>query len=281
MKTYEAAFLRGSYRQGVGNGLFITTAFQYQDRQPLENKTNYTWRDKPGIEYTPNYPTELLTRNIQRHQSLTGLLGISWQPGTKYVELPDRKISIGSKMPLFDLLYTQTLGSLLGNDADFSKWKFTMTDNLNLHLLGDLSYKLGIGGFLNNRNVEVPDYMHFNGNLSSFATEYRNSFQLLPIYDFSNTSKFYSLAHIEHNFNGFLTNKIPVIKKLNLYLMAGVNGLYINSNKYYYEYFVGFDNIFKQFRVDFVQSFQNGKPWQTGFKLGLSRKGNRGNDDWP
>ncbi len=281
MKTYEAAFLRGSYRQGVGNGLFITTAFQYQDRQPLDNKTTYTWRDKPGIEYTPNYPTELLTRNIQRHQSLTGLLGISWQPGTKYIELPDRKISIGSKMPLFDLLYTQTLGTLFGNDADFSKWKFTITDNLNLHLQGELSYKLGVGGFLNNTNVEVPDYMHFNGNLSSFATEYRNSFQLLPIYDYSNTSKFYSLAHIEHNFNGFLTNKIPGIKKLNLYLVAGVNGLYINSNKYYYEYFVGFDNILKQFRIDFVQSFQNGKPWQTGFKLGLSRKGNRGNDDWP
>ncbi len=281
MKTYEAAFLRASYRQGVGNGLFITTAFQYQDRQPLDNKTNFTWRDKPDIEYTPNYPTELLTSNIQRHQSLTGLLGVSWQPGTRYIELPDRKISIGSKMPLFDLLYTQTLGTLLGNDADFSKWKFTMTDNLNFRLQGELSYKLGIGGFLSNSNVEVPDYMHFNGNLSSFATEYRNSFQLLPIYDFSNTSKFYSLAHIEHNFNGFLTNKIPGIKKLNLYLVAGVNGLYINSNKYYYEYFVGFDNILKQFRVDFVQSFQNGKPWQTGFKLGLSRKGNRGNDEWP
>ena len=281
MKTYEAAFLRGRYKQGLGNGLFITTAFQYQDRQPLENKTNYTWQDKPNRDYTPNYPTELLTRNIQRHQSLTGLLGISWQPGTKYIELPDRKISIGSKMPLFDLLYTQTLGTLLGNDADFSKWKFTMADNLNFRLQGKLQYKLGVGGFLNNRNAEAPDYMHFNGNLSSFATEYGNSFQLLPIYDYSNTSKFYSLAHIEHNFNGFLTNKIPGIKKLNLYLVAGVNGLYINSSKYYYEYFVGFDNILKQFRVDFVQSFQNGKPWQTGFKVGLSRKGNRGNDDWP
>ena len=281
IKSYEAVFLRGSYRQAVGNGLFITTAFQYQDRQPLENRTDYTWRDKPGREYTPNYPFELISRNIQRHQSLTGLLGISWQPGTKYIELPDRKISIGSKMPLFDLLYTQTMGKLFGNDAEFSKWKFTITDNLNFRLQGKLSYKLGVGGFINNKKVEVPDYVHFNGNLSSFATEYGNSFQLLPIYNYSNINKFYSLAHIEHNFNGFITNKIPGIKKLNIYLVAGVNGFYINSNKYYYEYFVGFDNILKQFRIDFVQSFQNGKPWQTGFKVGLSRKGNRGNDEWP
>ncbi len=281
MKFYEAAFLRGSYRQALGNGLFITTAFQYQDRQPLENKTDYTWRDKPGREYTPNYPLELISRNILRHQSLTGMLGFSWQPGTKYIELPDRKISVGSKMPLFDFLYTKTMGKLLGNDAEFSKWKFSIVDNLNFRLLGKLSYKVGVGGFFSNKKVEIPDYLHFNGNLSSFATEYVNSFQLLPIYDYSNTAKSYSLAHIEHNFNGFLTNKIPGIKKLNLYLVAGLNGLYINSNKYYYEYFVGFDNILKQFRIDFVQSFQNGKPWQTGFKVGLSRKGNRGNDEWP
>ncbi len=281
MKTFEAAFVRGSYKQGIGNGLTVTTAFQFQDRQPLENKTDYTWRDKEGREYKPNYPVELLSQNINRHQSFTGLLGISWQPGTKYVELPDRKINIGSKMPVFDLQYIQTLGKLFGNDADFSKWKFTVKDNLDLRLLGKFNYKLGIGGFFNATNVEVPDYMHFNGNLSSFATEYGNSFQLLPMYDYSNTAKSYSLAHLEHNFNGFLTNKIPGIKKLNLYLVAAANGLYINSNKYYYEYSVGFDNIFKQFRVDFVQSFQNGKPWQTGFKIGLSRQGNRGNDDWP
>ena len=281
MKFYEAVFLRGSYRQAVGNGLFITTAFQYQDRQPLENRTDYTWRDKPGREYTPNYPINLISRNIKRHQSLTGMIGISWQPGTKYVELPDRKISIGSKMPIFDFLYTKTMGKLLGNDAEFSKWKFSIVDNLNFRLLGKLNYKIGVGGFMNNRTVEVPDYMHLNGNLSSFATEYVNSFQLLPIYDYSNIDKFYALAHIEHNFNGLLTNKIPGIKKLNIYLVAGVNGFYINSNNYYYEYFFGVDNILKQFRIDFVQSFQNGKPWQTGFKLGLSRKGNRGNDEWP
>ena len=281
MKFYEAVFLRGSYRQAVGNGLFITTAFQYQDRQPLENRTDYTWRDKPGREYTPNFPINLISRNIKRHQSLTGMIGISWQPGTKYVELPDRKISIGSKMPIFDFLYTKTMGKLLGNDAEFSKWKFSIVDNLNFRLLGKLNYKIGVGGFMDNRTVEVPDYMHLNGNLSSFATEYVNSFQLLPIYDYSNIDKFYALAHIEHNFNGLLTNKIPGIKKLNIYLVAGVNGFYINSNNYYYEYFFGVDNILKQFRIDFVQSFQNGKPWQTGFKLGLSRKGNRGNDEWP
>ncbi len=63
--------------------------------------------------------------------------------------------------------------------------------------------------------------------------------------------------------------------------MAGGNGFYINSNKYYYEYFAGFDNIFKQFRIDFVQSYLNGKPWQSGFELASAEVAGRRGDDWP
>jgi len=144
-----------------------------------------------------------------------------------------------------------------------------------------LNYRIGVGGFLSNKKVELPDYNHFNGNISTLATEYLNSFQLLPIYQFSNTAKFYSLAHIEYNLKGFITNKIPGFRKLNLYLVTGGNGFYINNSRDYYEVFVGLDNIFKQLRVDFVQSYLNGRRWQNGFRIGLTRLGGRRGDDWP
>lgn len=281
IKFYEAIYVRGSYRQSITDGFTLITGFQYQDRMPVDNSTDYTWRDKPGRTYTPNYPNELVGENIKRHIVTTALIGLNWQPGTKYMEFPDRKISLGSKYPLFSITYTQSIKALSGNEADFSKWKFTVTDAINLKLFGKLRYKAGAGGFLKRNNISIPDYNHFNGNLSTFATEYVNSFQLLPIYQFSNISKFYSLAHIEYNLNGFLTNKIPVIRKLNIYLVTGTNAFYINSNNYYYEYFVGVDNIFKQFRVDFVQSFQNGRAWQNGFKISLSRQTKQRGNDWP
>jgi hypothetical protein len=209
-------------------------------------------------------------------------VGITWQPGARYIELPERKINIGSKYPVFSLQYTQAFKNVFGSDERFSKWKLGITDDINFKLQGKFRYRLGIGGFIDTgSNVQVPDYNHFNGNISTFATEYLNSFQLLPIYQFSNISKFYALAHIEHNFKGFLTNKIPGIKKLNLYLVAGANGFYINSKKNYYEIFAGFDNIFKQVRVDFVQSYLNGKPWQSGFRIGFSKGAGRKGDDWP
>jgi hypothetical protein len=67
---------------------------------------------------------------------------------------------------------------------------------------------------------------------------------------------------------------------LNIYLVSGVNAFYINNNKYYYEWFVGIDNIFKRLRVDFVQSYLNGKKWTNGIRIGFSRSVTR-KDDWP
>lgn len=281
LRLYEAWYLRGSFIKGIGHGFSWTAAFQYQDRMPLDNRTDYTWRDKKNKTYTPNYPFEIVNQNIQRHQAFITLFGINWQPGTRYIELPDQKINIGSKYPVFALQYIKSIDRFLGSDEDFSRWKLTIRDDLNFKMIGRFSYRIGFGGFIDHKKVQVPDYQHFNGNQSTFATEYLNSFQLLPIYKFSNLSDFYSLAHIEHNFNGFLTNKIPGIRKLNLYLVTGANGFYISNNNYYYEVFVGLANIFKRGRIDFVQSFYNGKLSDSGFRIGLGGLSRRRGDDWP
>ena len=280
IKSYEASYLRGSFSKGIGDGFSWIMAFQFQDRRPLENTTDYTWRNKADKSYTPNYPNEITSQNIIRHQVFYTLFGVNWQPGAKYVELPDRKINIGSRHPVFSLQYIRNYSRFFGSDADFSKWKFSVLDNINFKLAGTLRYRLAMGGFLDNEKVFLPDYIHFNGNISRFATEYLNSFQFLPIYQFSNTRKFYALAHLEHNFKGLLTNKIPLIRKLNLYLVTGGSGFYYRDANYF-ELFAGADNILKQFRIDFVQSFLNGKPWQNGFRIGLSRIGGQRGDDWP
>jgi hypothetical protein len=280
IKSYEATYFRASYRQGVGEGFSAVLGVQYQNRKPLDNVTDYTWSDHKNRFYTPNYPWEIMPANIEPHQVFTVLAGISFQPGTRYVELPGRKMNIGSKYPVFSLQYIQAFKAF-GSESQFSKWKFTVTDGLNFKLAGRFRYRVSMGGFLDTTHVEVPDYNHFNGNLSKLATEYLNSFQLLPIYRFSNTSNFYALAHIEHNFNGLLTNKIPGIRNLNLYLVVAANGFYLNKNKNYYEWSVGIDNIFKQIRIDYVQSYFMGRPIHSAIRIGLRTGGDRGGDDWP
>src|SRR5688500_18152147 len=277
LKLYEAWFGQGSYTQGIGEGFTWSVGFQYQDRSPLENITDYTWRDRKDKVFTPNYPTELMPGNITRHQAFSINFGITWQPGARYWELPDQKINIGSRWPVMSLVYIHGLKDVFGSDIDYSKWRFTLSDLFNLRLAGVFNYRLGVGGFIKNDSVAVPDYQHFNGNISKFAAPYLNSFQILPIYQYSNTNKFYTLAHFEHHFNGFLTNKIPLFRKLNWYLVGGVNTFYINKNNRYFEVMGGLENIFKIIRIDYVRSTFAGTSPMSNFRIGL--KGRIGKSD--
>lgn len=270
MKIYEAWFGRVSYSRSLDEGFNIFANLQYQDRMPLDNTTDYTWNDKKDIEYTPNYPTELTNSNIQRHQAFIGTVGVSWQPGNKYIEMPERKFSIGSKYPHFSLAYTKGFHNILGSDIKYDKWQFHVNDNINLKLMGVFNYAFGLGGFLNRDSVAIPDYTHFNGNQIIVASPYLNSFQLAPYYKYSNTESFYATFHAEYHLNGFLTNKIPGFRTLNWHLVGGTNAFYVNKKSNYFEAFVGLENIFKILRFDFVWGFEHGRRPDTGFRIGLS-----------
>ena len=280
LKLYEAYYLNTSFTKGIGSGLTWTAGLQYQDRMPLDNTTDYTLKKKTArnyIPFTPNYPYEIVNQNITRHQAFSVNLGISWQPGAKYIELPDQKINIGSKLPTMSLVYTQGISGVFGSDVDYGKWRFTLTDLIRFKLAGIFNYRIGMGGFLSAKKVGVIDYMHFNGNIAHFATAYLNSFQLLPIYEYSNTSKFYVLGHIEQHFNGFLTNKIPGLRKLNWYLVGGANAFHVNKSDYM-EVFAGFENIFKVLRIDYIFSFRDGQGGKSNFRIGFTKRLERSDD---
>lgn len=277
MKLYEAWFGRLGIVRGIGEGATISGSISFQDRMPLENTSNYVIKDSKEKAFTPNYP-EIMTANFKRHQALAISVGLQWRPGGRYIEYPDRKISIGSKYPTFNLVYTQGIRSVFGSDIEYSKWYFGVNDNLNVKLWGSIRYRFGAGGFLNRNKVEVPDFTHFNGNQLLLASDYMNSFQLLPYYKYSNIERVYARGHLEHHYNGLLTNKIPLFRRLSWHLVTGVNAFYLNSDQYYVEPFVGLENIAKIFRVDFLWGMEKGKPSATGIRIGI-RGINRGDND--
>ena len=269
MKIYENYFAQLSSTTRLDNGLRVNILGLYEDRLPIANTTDYSIVTINGRAFTPNYPVEQLSAPFPRHQAFLTRLGFQYQPGQRFIEFPDRKISIGSKYPTLELQYEKGWRGILGSDVDFDKWRFSIWDDVNLKLRGVLHYRLSVGGFLNTRMVYIQDYQHFNGNQTIFASEYLNSFQLAPYYANSTTASFYATAHLEHHFNGFLTNKIPVFRRWNWNLVGGANAFYVGSDNNYVEAFGGLENIFKLFRADLVGSWLNGHYWQTGVRLGL------------
>ena len=270
IKTYQSSFIRAGFNSGIGSGVSFSASVQYASRTPLENTTDFTFKDRVNKSYTPNYPTEIVSANITPHQVFIITTGLRWQPGARYIELPQRTINIGGKSPVFSLQLTKSIRGVAGSDGAFAKWRLDVTDQVNLKLKGLFRYRIGLGGFINDRQVQLPDFTHFNGNNWQFGTSDLNSFQLLSMYQLSNTDPLYWLAHAEYNLKGFITNKIPGIKKLNLYLLTGLNTCYVNYDRRYFEWFVGVDNLLKIFRVDYIFSYQPGRPMQSAIRLGVT-----------
>jgi hypothetical protein len=248
LKIYEAGFGRLGFSKSVGDGLTLSSSFSYENRISLNNTTTYKWKDDPDREYSPNI-------TMPNNTASTLSFNVNWQPGSKYIEFADRKVSIGSKYPTLNFGITNGIKGLLNSDADFAKWRMSVNDDLNLKLAGQFNYRVTAGGFLNKNAVFFPDFNHYFGNQGVAAAPYLRSFQLMPYYTHSNKENFYSTAHVEYHLNGFLTNKIPLFNKLNIFIVTGSNFLYLPTYDNYFEAFVGLENILKVGRIDFVKSF--------------------------
>ena len=265
MKTYEAGFFKLNYARNFGQGVNMNFDIQYQDRAPLENMVN----ELRGHVFTPNFPTDIMTKNIDPHQSLITSLSFTWRPGTKYLELPNRLIGLRSKYPTLNLMYTQGVDGVLGSDVDFAKWKFTVSHNMNLQLLGKLNARFIIGGFLNDKKLAAPDFQNYLGNQITISQNYMTGFLMLPYYQFSNHASLYTESHVEYHLNGFISNKIPLFNKLNWFFVVGANTLNIKGKSNYYESFFSIENIFKIARIDFVNSYLQNSPHSSGIKFSL------------
>lgn len=269
-KLYEAWMGQANYSKGLGNGFTVSGGLQYQDRMPLENTTDYSIRNLKDRDYSPNFPEDISSENLRRHQALIVNVGLSWRPGARYIELPNRTIDIGSKYPTLRLNLIKGVKGLLGSDINYAKWRFSISDDLNLRLGGSFRYNFIAGGFLQKDSVAIPDLQHLNGNQVLIRSPYLSSFQLLPYYKYSNKAKFFTEAHVEHHFNGLLTNKIPLFRKLNWHLVGGANAFYVKRNSNYVEVFAGLENILRVIRFDVIWGLEYGRPATTGVRIGIA-----------
>ena len=271
MKIYEKYYGLISFQKKYESGFRFSIKTFYEDRMPIFNTTNYTFYKKESVNITENYPVDRMAiTDLIRHQAFVANIELSFKPGQRYIQLPHSKIAMGSNYPTFTLNYTKGIKNIFKSDVDYDKWNLDISDDKNLKLAGTLKYKFSTGGFLNSSKLFIQDYKHFNSNSIRATSAYVDGFQLMSSYLNSNFAKFYFEGHLEHHFNGLFTNKIPRFNKLNWYLVAGTNSYFINNSNNYAELFIGLENIFKLFRVDFVSGYQNGKYTRSSLVLGAS-----------
>lgn len=265
MKLYEKNFVSANFRREIVNGLNMNFNLDYSERKPLWNTSDQSFTKK-DIEYTSNNPLlpyDLITPAFEKHNLIKTNVGAVIKFGQHYWTRPDGKFNIGNDdYPTISLGFEKTFS------ATDKKYEYTLLtariqQDFTLGNKGNLKVNLKGGEFFNAENIAFVDYKHFNGNQTHIGggNDYTNQFNNLPYYSASTNTKYFE-THLEHNDQGFIMNKIPLLNKLQSQLVLGVHNLAIPNRYPYQEFTIGLDNLgygkVRIFRFDYIRSYQNG-----------------------
>ncbi len=174
----------------------------------------------------------------------------------------ERSVSNEGRYPTFFFSYTKGIKGVFNSDFDYHKLQFYYEQPIQLGLFGKLRSIFEIGKTFNPVPLQLLNIVP--GNQTFFTS--KKLFDLLDYYEF--IADEYVSLHLEHNFNGKIFAKIPLIRDLQWREIIGIRGvvggisqenrdinasdiIYVAPENIYWEYHFGIGNIFKLLRVDF------------------------------
>ncbi len=178
-----------------------------------------------------------------------------------FLEGEFERISLGTKYPILEFQVGFGFKDLLDGDYTYQKMEIAISDGIKLGVYGNTRYRLTAGKYFG--TLPYPLLEIHNGNESYFYD--RMAFNLMNFFEF--VSDQYATFMIEHHFDGYFLNKMPLFRKLKwreVLTYRAVTGsledknkaeMVLPSNIYeltapYMEVAAGIENIFKVLRVD-------------------------------
>lgn len=266
MKLYDKSFLQLSYSEEIANGFRLYGNMSYERRKALFNTSDQVFFDKNDKVYTSNNPLDPEAFGVapfDTHNIVKLNVAAQFNFGQNYLSYPRTKVNLtNDKYPTLTIGYEQGLGATNSN-YNFQQIKARLYQSFDISNKGRFSYNMRGGKLFNAENIAFMDFQHFNGNQTRLSTNgsYTDVFNNLEYYRLSTNNSYFE-SHIEHNFNGYLLNKIPLINKLGFSTVIGIHNLSTSDHKPYQEFSVGLDKIgwgkFRFLRVDYVRSYQGG-----------------------
>ena len=270
LKIYEKLYVNLKHEFEITNGFYLSGLLEWSQRNPLVNTSDYSFNDRAEKEFTPNAPEneDLGDTSFEKHQAFIIEAELKWQPGQEYIRRPYRKFITSTRYPAITLRFKAAVDGLFGSDLDYQRVSADISHDFKAGLLGTGLLKFGLGGFIGKDSLSFIDFQHFNGNRTIFGHFRVGNYQLLDYYRYSTRNVFYK-GHYEHHFNGFILNKVPLIRKTKVQAVAAINYLHTEEGKSYWELGVGIEHILKILRVDYFNSWRSGLHQRSGIRIGV------------
>jgi hypothetical protein len=245
---------------------------------------NREWRIWFDAEPLPGLQTRLVFQRIQstplftlgdeqnvttsffRIPAITSEMRVEgrWHPGESFIQFGNERISLGNiRTPTISFVYTKAFKGILGSSISYQKLWINVRYRINLGILGFSEPALTMAKIFGSVPYSILE-IH-RGNETPFYSS--GVFNTMQFFEFV-SDQFVTLS-LNHNFQGILLNRLPLIKKLRWRELITFNAVYGNlskGNKIYQETSefttlsqrpfmeagFGIDNILKFIRLDFL-----------------------------
>ncbi len=203
-------FLKQKYRfsaiKQLGKGLNTEVSLKHEDLQPLFDFSYFTSENRNELASNYSVSEASISTKYGRDEIL--------------VVNDNERISLGPvRRPIYTLKYT--FGSdQAGGDFSYHKLQFSIQKRQKMGFLGVSRFDLGAGYLFGN----VPYTLLFNpiGNETFVYANF--AYNQMNFFEFSSDQ--YLEFKWRHSFEGFIMNRIPVMRKLKWRLIASANVLY-------------------------------------------------------
>ncbi|TYC12904.1 carboxypeptidase-like regulatory domain-containing protein [Bizionia gelidisalsuginis] len=243
-----------------------TMAFEAEPLRNLVMRVSGTYRTLESasptfsLDYYTDTAQTMTKSEIKQYETA---FSVSYFPKREMTGFGVERRVKNSDFPRLFAQVTRGDKGVINSDFDYTKLQFSYLQPWALGAFGRLTTTIEVGKTYGDVPLGLMSVVP--GNQTYFSIY--NSFSQLDYYEFVTDE--YATLHVEHNFNGRLFSRIPLLKKYNLRAIVGFRGVigdisegnralnasgltYVAPNKEaYYEYSVGIGNIFKIFRLDF------------------------------
>jgi hypothetical protein len=264
---YEERYASLYHRTELINGLYSGLGLRSTYRQDLGD-----------FKFNPEFDSVFVDNNPKKFDSHSAFIlrvGLSYTPKQLYIQEPKEKIILGSKYPTFSLYYAQALPKFFGSSTNYKVLDFGISQKFNIGIFGTSEYSINVGEFLDTSLLRIMDYRYQRGGDKFLLLPTMFGYQLID----STFATFGAVveSHYNHEFNGFITSKIPGLKQLDIRTSAGGGVLYVPERKYQYaELLFGANRIFKigkdryKLGVYYVVAQNNTSGFASGFKFSIN-----------
>jgi hypothetical protein len=216
-----------------------------------------------SLDYNNTSTSSGISSQIKQFETI---FTANYYPGRKVAGFGVERTTNSDKLRNIFLQVTRGSKNLFNSDFDYTKVQFSYSQPWFIGGFGRLKTSLEAGKTFG--EVPLGLLSVVPGNQTYFA--FFNTFNQLDFYEFVTDT--YTTLHLEHNFNGRLLARVPLIRKLNLRAIVGFRtawgqlsdeNILLNTTnnpaqitllapteKPYYEYSFGIGNIFKILRLD-------------------------------